>query len=78
MPKFGIIKTIFEAVYSKKVDDCIIVPVSIGYDKVVETTSYVEELMGKPKERESLAGLFNSAFSLFQISYGRIDGIDTN
>jgi glycerol-3-phosphate O-acyltransferase len=73
-PKFGIIKTIFEAVFSGRVSDAILVPVSIGYDKVIETPSYVNELLGKPKEKESLTQLLNSGFSLMQLKWGRIDG----
>lgn len=33
-PKFGIIKTILDAVYSGRIKDVMLVPVSIGYDKV--------------------------------------------
>lgn len=61
--------------YSERVTDAIIVPVSIGYDKVIETGTYVEELMGKPKEKESLAQLFNNGFNLLQLRFGRIDGL---
>ncbi|KAJ3083787.1 hypothetical protein HK102_000908, partial [Quaeritorhiza haematococci] len=52
--------------------DAIIVPMSIGYDKVIETSSYVNELLGRPKEKESLAQLFNSA-GVLQFKWGRID-----
>jgi glycerol-3-phosphate O-acyltransferase len=43
------------------VRDVIIVPMSIGYDKVIETESYVSELLGTPKEKESLFQLVNNA-----------------
>lgn len=72
-PKFGIIKTILEAVFSGRVKDAILVPMSIGYDKVIETPTYVNELLGKPKEKESLAQLVNSGFSLLSLKGGRID-----
>ena len=50
-----------------------LVPVSIGYDKVIETPTYVSELLGSPKEKESLLQLMNSGFNLLQLKWGRID-----
>ena len=55
-----------------RVKDCIIVPMSIGYDKVIESETYVTELLGQPKEKESLAQILNNA-SLLQLKLGRID-----
>lgn len=46
-------------------------PVYIGYEKLVEGRSYVGELSGKPKEKESLLGLVQS-FRLLREKYGRI------
>jgi glycerol-3-phosphate O-acyltransferase len=66
-PKFGILKSCLDAVYSGRVKDAILVPVSIGYDKVIETPSYVDELLGRPKEKESLGQLVNSGFNLLQV-----------
>lgn len=71
-PKFGILKIILDAVLDGHVDDCILVPMSIDYDKVIETATYVDELMGSPKEKESLAQVVNSA-SLLSLNLGRID-----
>jgi glycerol-3-phosphate O-acyltransferase len=34
------------------------VPVYFGYDKPLEGESYIDELMGRPKEKESVGGLF--------------------
>lgn len=36
------------------------VPVYFGYDKLLEGESYIDELMGRPKEKESVGGLFGS------------------
>ena len=35
-------------------------PVYIGYEKIMEGDSYIGELSGKPKEKESLLGLFRA------------------
>jgi glycerol-3-phosphate O-acyltransferase len=34
------------------------VPVYFGYDKLLEGESYIDELMGRPKEKETVGGLF--------------------
>jgi glycerol-3-phosphate O-acyltransferase len=52
--------------------DVIFVPVQLGYDKVIETPSYVNELLGTPKEKESIFQLFSS-LNVFQLKWGRID-----
>lgn len=72
-PKFGVLKICMDAVFSGRVKDAIIIPVSIGYDKVIETPSYVDEMLGRPKEKESLGKLVNSGFNLLQLKWGRID-----
>ncbi|KAJ9071859.1 hypothetical protein DSO57_1033031 [Entomophthora muscae] len=71
-PKFGILRIILDAVISGRVKDALVVPISIGYDRVVETSSYVNELLGTPKERESLWGIFTNT-RIFQLRWGRID-----
>ncbi|RKP12924.1 acyltransferase-domain-containing protein [Piptocephalis cylindrospora] len=71
-PRFGLLKMILDSVVSGRVDDCIIVPMSLGYDRVIETASYVDELLGKPKEKESLWRLFSSSHHL-QLKWGRVD-----
>jgi glycerol-3-phosphate O-acyltransferase len=71
-PKFGILKVLLEVLINGRVSDIYLVPISIGYDKVIETSSYVNELMGAPKETESLSGIFAST-RVLQLKLGRID-----
>ncbi len=35
------------------------VPVYFGYDRLLEGESYIDELMGRPKEKETVGGLFS-------------------
>jgi glycerol-3-phosphate O-acyltransferase len=46
-------------------------PVYIGYEKIMEGDSYIGELSGKPKEKESWLGLFRSLGALRQ-NYGSV------
>lgn len=46
-------------------------PVYIGYEKLMEGKSYIGELSGQPKEKESLIGLLR-AFRVLRDRYGRV------
>ncbi|KAL8292445.1 hypothetical protein RQP46_001057 [Phenoliferia psychrophenolica] len=71
-PKLGILKYVLEAYQSGRTSDVIICPISIQYDKVLETESYLNELLGNPKEKESLTGLLLNT-RVIQLKLGRID-----
>ncbi|KAI9310810.1 hypothetical protein BX666DRAFT_2032528 [Dichotomocladium elegans] len=71
-PKLGVIKIILDAIISGRVSDCYIVPMSLGYDKIIETSSYANELLGNPKEKESLWGLVTNT-RILQFKWGRVD-----
>ncbi|KAJ3274395.1 hypothetical protein HDV01_002999 [Terramyces sp. JEL0728] len=71
-PKFGFLKLILESILANQAKDAILVPVSLGYDKVIETPSYVNELLGTPKQKESIGQLLSSV-NLLQLKWGRID-----
>ncbi|KAL9102964.1 MAG: hypothetical protein Q9163_001951 [Psora crenata] len=71
-PKFGILSFLLDSVLSGRVDDAIICPVSTQYDKVIETESYISELLGQAKPRENLQD-FLSASSVLSLKLGRVD-----
>ncbi|CAG8544898.1 12251_t:CDS:10 [Ambispora gerdemannii] len=71
-PKLGILKIVLDCILSGKAKDCWIVPMSIQYDKVIETESFYNELLGNPKEKESLWGIVTNT-RLLQLKMGRID-----
>ena len=47
-------------------------PVYIGYEKLIEGNSYIGELSGKPKEKESILGLVRSSFGILRKHYGKV------
>ncbi|KAF3938870.1 hypothetical protein ABW19_dt0208569 [Dactylella cylindrospora] len=71
-PKFGILNFILSSILSGRVKDCLIVPVSTQYDKVIETESYINELLGVPKKKENLYDFINSS-SVLSLKMGRVD-----
>ena len=71
-PKFGILSFILDSILSGRIEDAIICPVSTQYDKVLETESYISELLGQPKAKENLQD-FLSASSILSLRLGRVD-----
>jgi glycerol-3-phosphate O-acyltransferase len=71
-PKFGILSFLLESVLSGRVEDAIVCPVSTQYDKVIEVDSYVSELLGQPKQKESLAQFLNAS-NVLSLKLGRVD-----
>ena len=54
MPKLGLLSILLHAQKNGACNDLIFVPVSIGYDRVPEETSYLEEIEGGQKQPETV------------------------
>jgi glycerol-3-phosphate O-acyltransferase len=70
VPKVGMLRLLCNSILREKATDCWVVPVSVQYDRVIETESYVDELLGKPKEKESLFGLITGGGGKLQLKLG--------
>lgn len=64
LPKHGLISNVVKAVQEKIIQDCFLVPVSYTYDHVAEGV-FLDELMGIPKKRESVLGVFCGVLKSF-------------
>ncbi len=60
MPKYGLLSMIIQAHKEGACDDLAIIPVFIGYDRVLEEKSYMAELGGAPKEKEKMSTIIKS------------------
>jgi len=60
MPKYGLLSMIMQAYREARFDDLAIVPIFIGYDRVIEEKSYLKELEGGSKEKEKILSLIKS------------------
>jgi len=67
------LRLLCNTILREKATDCWILPVSVQYDRVIETDTYVDELLGKPKEKETLWQLMTGGGSKLQLKLGRID-----
>lgn len=61
MPKYGLLSMILQAYDEGISDDLAIIPVFIGYDRVIEEKSYLKELGGAPKEQEKPSAVIKSS-----------------
>ena len=53
-PRYGLLKYVVDAAHATGTEDLHLIPVSISYDLIGETTEYAREESGQPKEAESL------------------------
>ena len=70
-PKQGMLATCLECILKNQVSDIYIVPVSITYERLLEETLYSNELLGIPKPKENVSGLFK-ATAILKECYGSI------
>jgi glycerol-3-phosphate O-acyltransferase len=70
-PRFGILSWLIEAFQEGASNDIQFIPISIDYEKIVESGSYVKELSGADKEKEDVASLVKSSSHL-KSKYGKI------
>ena len=71
MPKLGLLSILLNAFKNGACEDMIIVPIYIGYDRVLEEKSYLQELEGGKKEPETLKGVIK-ARKFLKKRYGKI------
>jgi len=71
MPKYGLLSMIIDAYQENVCDDLAVIPVYIGYDRVIEEKAYLEELGGAPKEKEKATAMIRSG-GLLRKRYGRV------
>lgn len=78
-PKLGLLSIVVDAVLGAESPEgesaarkIYFVPISIGYERLVEERSYVRELSGGEKKKEDVSGLFRAAESALG-RYGRLN-----
>ncbi len=71
MPKYGLLSMIIQAYQEKACEDLAVIPVYIGYDRVIEEKAYLQELGGAPKEKEKATEMIKSS-RLLRRRYGRV------
>jgi glycerol-3-phosphate O-acyltransferase len=71
-PKVGLLSLVVDAASAGTSKTIFFVPISIGYERVVEEKEFVREVSGAEKQRENVRGLVASA-GLVRGRYGRLN-----
>jgi glycerol-3-phosphate O-acyltransferase len=50
----------------------VFVPVYFGYERIVEGRTYIGELSGRPKEKESVLGVLKASVAVLRSKFGRV------
>ncbi|MCK9275707.1 MAG: 1-acyl-sn-glycerol-3-phosphate acyltransferase [Syntrophales bacterium] len=71
MPRYGLLSMVIQAYREGACKNLAIIPVYIGYDRVIEEKSYLQELGGKKKQKEKTSSLMKTG-SILKKRYGRV------
>ncbi|RPJ17888.1 MAG: glycerol-3-phosphate acyltransferase [Desulfobacteraceae bacterium] len=71
LPKLGLLSILLDAYKKGACKDMIIAPIFIGYDRVIEESSYLDELEGAQKEPENFSQVIK-ARKFLKKKYGKI------
>ena len=70
-PKFGLLSMLVDAALLLRNRKVRFVPISIGYERIIEQKAYVEELSGGDKQKENIGGLLRTP-AILRSRYGRL------
>src|SRR5699024_7657768 len=71
-PRGGILSMTLSAFLRSSQLPVVFQPVYIGYEKLMEGRAYVNELSGKPKQKESWLGLLRGMRQVLKQHYGHV------
>ncbi|XP_019727047.1 dihydroxyacetone phosphate acyltransferase isoform X2 [Hippocampus comes] len=76
-PKLGMLQMVLDPYFKGEIDDVILVPISLSYDRLLEESLLARELLGIPKPKESTMGLLKAArvlredYGCMYVNFGR-------
>ena len=70
-PKAGILGMTVQSFLREHSRPLLFVPIYIGYEKLIEGRTYLDELAGQPKQRESLLGIVKSVRDIRRV-FGKV------
>ena len=71
-PRTGMLSMTVRAFLRDPKRPVVFMPVYIGYERIVEGRTYIGELSGRPKEKESVIGLVKSTVSVLRSKLGKV------
>ncbi|MDH3655942.1 MAG: 1-acyl-sn-glycerol-3-phosphate acyltransferase [Myxococcales bacterium] len=70
-PKYGLLSMVFDSASKLRGTKVKLVPISIGYERIIEERSFVHELSGGDKQSENVGDLIKSS-SILRSKWGRL------
>ncbi|MEM6957289.1 MAG: 1-acyl-sn-glycerol-3-phosphate acyltransferase, partial [Myxococcota bacterium] len=70
-PKLGLLAMVADAAQKAPLKEVSFVPISIGYERIIEEGSYMQELSGGDKKKENVGGLLSTP-RILRSQYGRL------
>ena len=70
-PKYGMLSMVVDSATKLRRTKVKLVPISIGYERIIEERSFVHELSGGDKQSENMGGLIKSS-SILRSKWGRL------
>ncbi len=70
-PKYGMLSMIIRAYQERGGDDLALIPVYLGYDRIIEEHAYLNELRGREKRQESILDVLKSC-RIMGRRYGKV------
>ena len=71
-PRTGMLSMTLHAYLRDPKRPVVFMPVYFGYERIVEGRTYIGELSGQPKEKESVFGLIKATLSVLRSKLGRV------
>ena len=71
-PRTGMLSMTVRAYLREPKRPVVFMPVYFGYERIVEGRTYIGELSGQPKEKESVLGLVKSVVSVLRSKLGKV------
>ena len=71
-PRTGMLSMTLHAYLKDPKRPVVFMPVYFGYERIVEGRTYIGELSGQPKEKESVFGLIKATLSVLRSKLGRV------
>jgi glycerol-3-phosphate O-acyltransferase len=71
-PRTGMLSMTVRSFLRDPIRPVVLMPVYFGYERIVEGRTYIGELSGRPKEKESIFGLVKAAASVLRKKFGKV------
>jgi glycerol-3-phosphate O-acyltransferase len=71
-PRTGMLSMTVQSFVREPQRPVVFIPVYFGYERIVEGRTYIGELSGRPKEKESVLGLLKASVSVLRNKFGKV------